>query len=119
MKTILVGREFPNIFSMRIALPVLVAVLVVLVTVGAIGWVGCERGIHPERDPQVYHLSRFNLPGLEKVHFKSRDGLRLAGWFVRGTNGATIVLAHGRGGDKTWRLPHAEFLHRDGFGEGR
>jgi fermentation-respiration switch protein FrsA (DUF1100 family) len=95
---------------------VVVAVfLLILVGVGAIGWVGCKRGLHPERAPKKYYLSDFNLPGLETVHFKSRDGFRLAGWFVQGINGATIILAHGRGGDKTWMLPHADYLHRDGF----
>ncbi|MCZ6751108.1 MAG: alpha/beta hydrolase [Acidobacteria bacterium] len=85
------------------------------VVVLIVGWIGCERGIHPEPTPEEYDLSQFDLPRPEDVHFESRDGLRLAGWFLPGTNGATVILTHGRGGNRTWMLPHADYLHRNGF----
>ncbi len=100
---------------MRMTLLVLVPALVILATVGGLGWVGCERGIHPEREQSWYKLSDYNLPPPEDVHFESRDGVRLAGSFFPGARRATVILAHGRGGDRTWRLPHADYLHRDGF----
>lgn len=78
------------------------------------GWIGCEWGIHPKTDPQKYELSEFELPA-ESVRFKSLDGLTLAGWFIPGTNGATVILAHGRGGWRVGMLPHADYLHRNGF----
>ena len=78
------------------------------------GWIGCEWGIHPKTDPQKYKLSDFDLP-VENVHFKSRDGLTLAGWFIPGTSGATVILAHGRGSWRVEMLPHADYLHRNGF----
>ncbi len=90
-----------------------VAAAVVIVAI--ISWIGCERGIHPKMEPDEYNLSQFKLPRPENVHFQSRDGLRLAGSFFPGTNGATIILTHGRGGNRTWMLPHANYLHRDGF----
>ena len=62
----------------------------------------------------AYDRSQFDLP-LEDVHFQSRDGLRLAGWFIPGTNGATVILAHGRGSERSRMLPHANYLHKDGF----
>ncbi len=86
----------------------------VAITVFVVGWYASEEVIHPPEDPSPYSPEQYNLP-LEKVHFQSRDGLRLAGWFVAGTNGATVVLAHGRGGYKDWMLPHADYLHRAGF----
>ena len=86
-----------------------------VVIVATISWIGCELGIHPEREPEAYTFSQFNLPLPEEIHFKSRDGLRLTGSFFPGTNGATIILTHGRGGNRTWMLPHANYLHGDGF----
>ncbi len=98
-------------FYWAVGIVLCVSAVVVLV----VGWIGCERGIHPEGDPEEYDLSQFDLPRPEDVHFESRDGLRLAGWFIPGTNGATVILTHGRGGNRTWMLPHADYLHRNGF----
>ena len=78
------------------------------------GWIACERGTHPPQSASPYKPSQFNLP-LEDVHFESRDGLRLAGWFVPGSSGATVILAHGRMGSKGDMLPDADYLHRAGF----
>ena len=84
----------------------------VVVALAAVGWYASEQVIHPPPDPPK--PAPFDLP-LETVHFQSRDGLRLAGWFIPGTNGATVVLAHGMGGYKDWMLPHADYLHKAGF----
>ena len=72
-------------------------------------------GIHPRKLPEKYKVSEFNLPSPENVYFESRDGLKLAGWFFPGTNGATVILVHGRLGDRTFMIPHADYLHRSGF----
>jgi len=85
----------------------------IVVLVG--GWIGCERGVHPDQVADKYTLSRFDLPPPEAVSFHTRDGLRLAGWFLPGSNGPTVVLVHGRGGSRTRVLPHADYLHRGGF----
>ena len=93
------------------------ATVALMVSAGAVivgGWIGCEWGIHPQSDPQRYKLSGFDLP-VENVGLKSRDGLTLAGWFIPGTNRATVILAHGRGGWRVGMLPHADYLHRNGF----
>ena len=79
------------------------------------GWIGCDRGLHPTQAADTYSLSQFDLPSPQAVSFHTRDGLRLAGWFMPGTNGATVVLVHGRGGTRMRMLPHAHYLHRDGF----
>jgi fermentation-respiration switch protein FrsA (DUF1100 family) len=78
------------------------------------GWVACQRGTHPVQAVSPYNPSQFDLP-LEDVRFESRDGVRLAGWYVPGSSGATVVLAHGRGGSRSDMLPHANYLHRAGF----
>ena len=94
------------------------AIAIALVVPAAVviggGWIGCDRGLHPPQGESPYHRSQFDLP-LEDVHFQSRDGLRLAGWFISGTNGATVILAHGRGSERSRMLPHASYLHKDGF----
>jgi len=91
-----------------------VGIVVVLTSVILIGRYASEGVIHPIEEPSPYHPEKYNLP-LEGVVFETRDGLQLNGWFVRGTNGATVVLAHGRGGYKDWMLPDADYLHRAGF----
>lgn len=91
-----------------------IAFVVVVAFVIAVGWYASEQVIHPVENQSPYLPEHYNLP-LEKVHCQSRDGLRLAGWFVSGTNGATVVLVHGRGGYKDWMLPHADYLHKAGF----
>ena len=102
----------------RIALRVLGTVstflLITAVALGAIGWVGSERAIHPPRKVEEYHLGQYDLP-VEEVHFPSRDGLMLAGWFIPGTNGGTVILAHGYDRSRANLLPHADYLHRAGF----
>lgn len=93
------------------------AVIVVVVGVAlvvAVGWHASGEIIHPKQEPSPYTLEQYPLP-VEKVYFQSRDGLRLAGWFVSGTSGATVVLAHGRGSYKDWMLPHADYLYSAGF----
>ncbi|MFQ5895458.1 MAG: alpha/beta hydrolase [Nitrospinota bacterium] len=105
------------------ALLVFVAVLVILAGVGTLGWYGCELGIHPVREEERwpsgefprYRLDQFNLPPPEEVHFESRDGLTLAGWFFRVADGPTVILAHGKDGSRFEMLPHADYLHRGGF----
>jgi alpha-beta hydrolase superfamily lysophospholipase len=58
-----------------------------------------------------------NLPfDVEKVMFPGGDNLRLAGWFVPSKNGATVILLHGYGGNRTQMLWHAERLVEAGYG---
>ena len=52
----------------------------------------------------------------EPVTFRSSDGLRLSGWYVRSKNRAAVVLVHGGGGDRTGAVRHAELLSRHGYG---
>jgi dipeptidyl aminopeptidase/acylaminoacyl peptidase len=51
-----------------------------------------------------------------EVSFKATDGVKLSGWYRPTQNGATILLVHGAGGDRTGALAHAKLLVRHGYG---
>jgi uncharacterized protein len=92
---------------------VLVAVTGVLV---AVGWIGAERAIHPKPNTTDLHsLAEYPLP-VQSVEFPSRDGTRLAGWFVPGRSAAaTVVLLDGYGVARSSMLPHAAYLNAAGY----
>jgi fermentation-respiration switch protein FrsA (DUF1100 family) len=50
------------------------------------------------------------------VAFDAADGLRLQGWYRPTRNGATVLVVHGGGGDRTGALRHARMLDRQGYG---
>jgi pimeloyl-ACP methyl ester carboxylesterase len=65
--------------------------------------------------------SEVNVPpdlpfSVEEVTFESEDGLTLAGWYVPPQNGATIILLHGYGGNRTGTLWYARQLVPAGYG---
>lgn len=47
---------------------------------------------------------------------QSSDGLTLVAWYVRGDNGALILLVHGYKSDRSEMLRAAAMLHRHGYG---
>jgi dienelactone hydrolase len=51
-----------------------------------------------------------------EVAFEARDGVDLSGWYRPTRNGATILVVHGGGGDRTGAVAHAELLVRHGYG---
>jgi pimeloyl-ACP methyl ester carboxylesterase len=53
---------------------------------------------------------------VEDVTFESEDGLTIAGWHVPSQNGATIILLHGYGGNRTSTIWHAGHLVQAGYG---
>jgi hypothetical protein len=55
-------------------------------------------------------------PDYREVAFESSDGLRLTGWYRPTTNGATVLLVHGGGGDRQGPVRHARMLVRHGYG---
>jgi dipeptidyl aminopeptidase/acylaminoacyl peptidase len=84
----------------------------------AVAWVVSEQVIHPRRRVEDHDLDDFDLPA-EPIEFASRDGTRLAGWFIPARNAERpapgIVLSHGWARSRCELLPHADFLHRAGF----
>jgi pimeloyl-ACP methyl ester carboxylesterase len=70
--------------------------------------------IAPAHHP-VARPADMTLP-VEDVYFIGGDGLTMAGWYLPPQNGATIILLHGYGGDRTGMLWHAHTLYKAGFG---
>ena len=52
----------------------------------------------------------------EDVTFPTSDGLTLSGWYIPSQNGAAIIAAHARNGNRTGMIYHAGFLARHGYG---
>jgi dienelactone hydrolase len=51
-----------------------------------------------------------------EVAFKAEDGVKLSGWYRPTRNGATVIVLHGGGGDRTGARAHARMLARHGYG---
>lgn len=51
-----------------------------------------------------------------EVAFDATDGVHLSGWYRPTRNGATLLVIHGGGGDRTGALAHARLLVRHGYG---
>jgi dienelactone hydrolase len=82
-----------------------------------VAWLISQRMLHPNPKVEDHDLSDFDLPA-EEISFPSRDGTRLAGWFIpAGTTASSpgIVLSHGWRRSRAELLPHADLLHRAGF----
>lgn len=90
-------------------------VLLCLASLGAIGWVGSERALHP--DYRRYQWSLATFPDLEPEHIQVRsvDDVLLDGRFFRGADSSLVILASGYGDTQDQMLSIAEFLHRAGF----
>jgi pimeloyl-ACP methyl ester carboxylesterase len=56
------------------------------------------------------------ISGARDVSFPASDGVRLAGWYVPGRNGATVILLHGSHLSRTDTLPHLRILQTAGYG---
>jgi hypothetical protein len=52
----------------------------------------------------------------QEVAFTATDGVKLSGWYRPTHNGATILVVHGGGGDRTGAVAHAKLLVRHGYG---
>jgi fermentation-respiration switch protein FrsA (DUF1100 family) len=82
-----------------------------------IAWFMSEQVLHPKPRVEDHTLSDFGLPAQE-ISFASRDGTRLAGWFIPAPGGGRasgVVLSHGWARSRCELLPHANFLHHAGY----
>jgi uncharacterized protein len=52
----------------------------------------------------------------EEVSFGASDGIKLAGWYRPSRNGASVVVVHGGGSDRSGSVAHASMLARHGYG---
>jgi dienelactone hydrolase len=51
-----------------------------------------------------------------EVGFEATDGVDISAWYRPTQNGATIIVVHGGGGDRTGAVAHAKMLVRHGYG---
>jgi fermentation-respiration switch protein FrsA (DUF1100 family) len=94
----------------RVTAVVVLAAVVLVV----LAWVFQRRLIYLPSGEPAPPAARV-LPGSEEVSFRTEDGLRLAGWFVRGVPGAaTVLVFNGNAGDRSARAPLAAALARAG-----
>ena len=108
--------------SLRIFLPAMLRrfVLAASALAGvplAAAWLISQQVMHPKARVEDHDLDDFDLRA-EGISFRSRDGTRLAGWFIPAPGAAPspgIVLSHGWARSRAELLPHANFLHRAGF----
>lgn len=99
----------------KIALRSAVAVVAVFAIVGAIGWIGSERALHPAYYHYKHSLADYPDLHAEEIAIKSASGVVLRGRFFEGSNRDLIILVSGYGDTQQQMLPYAEFLHRAGF----
>jgi pimeloyl-ACP methyl ester carboxylesterase len=50
------------------------------------------------------------------VEFRTKDGVRLSGWYIPSSNRAAVVMLHGAGSTRSGVLDHAVVLARHGYG---
>jgi fermentation-respiration switch protein FrsA (DUF1100 family) len=71
---------------------------------------------HPPGDrPAIEETPADYGMAFEEVTAVSCDGLKLHGWYVPGTNGATIMMVHGTPGGRQDGLYESAFLNRQGY----
>ncbi len=66
--------------------------------------------------PAAAAAATLDFPGARDVSFPASDGVRLAGWYVPGRNGAAVILLHGSHGTRNDTLGHLRMLHAAGYG---
>jgi dipeptidyl aminopeptidase/acylaminoacyl peptidase len=93
------------------------AVLAVCLIAVVLAWRASSVLMNPPLVPYSWSLATY--PALkaseQPLTIHSSTGVTLTGRFFRGTEGATVVLSHGYGGDQDEMLPVANALHAAGF----
>lgn len=118
-------RIIPKTFLGRVGFTLLYVLRVV--GVGLAAFLSIAFGIMLERNIYSYLTetapapSKVTLPpdlpfDVQEVKFEGGDGLMMAGWKVPSQNGATIILLHGYGANRTAMLWHAKRLVKAGYG---
>ncbi|HET9910834.1 MAG TPA: alpha/beta fold hydrolase [Anaerolineales bacterium] len=80
-----------------------------------------ERNIYSVITETMRAPSEVNIPPdlpfeVEEVTFEGGDDLMMSGWKVPSQNGATVILLHGYGGNRTMMLWHAKQFADAGYG---
>ncbi len=108
-------RYWGNLFAFALT-------ILILLAIGTIIWLAYVRAmtlVHPARSQAVQTPSDYAIVDWEAVNFSSADGLRLTGWFIPpdpSAQGATLILVHGLGSNRSSLLGQAALLHEHGYG---
>jgi uncharacterized protein len=62
------------------------------------------------------HVGAPPSPDYREVAFDASDGVQLSGWYRPTRNGATLLVVHGGGGNRSGAVAHAKLLVRHGYG---
>jgi len=105
----------PRALPVRLALAALAAALALAALFyGRVAWRSWE-DMHPPREAIDAAVGR--QLGASDVSFTSADGVPLRGWYREpGTAGATVLLVHGWGAQRTQMAPQAQALVDAGYG---
>jgi alpha/beta superfamily hydrolase len=115
----------PKTWRGKIGFGILYVLRIVGVGVGAFLalalFVMIERNVYSVLTESMPVPSEVSIPAdltfdVEEVIFEGGDELKMAGWQIPSRNGATIILLHGYGGNRTAMLWHAEQLVQAGYG---
>jgi dipeptidyl aminopeptidase/acylaminoacyl peptidase len=79
------------------------------------GWARSEIEADPP-SPLLKAPEALGISGIQAVAFKSRDGLRIAAWYVPAKNRAVVIVAHGTNSDRASMLSEIRILADGGFG---
>jgi uncharacterized protein len=100
-----------------VALALVIGCLGVAAFVAARSYHGARSEI--EADPPSPLLRQPNAVGvadMQPVSFVTRDGLRIAAWYVASKNRAAVLVTHGTNSDRASMLPEIRILSDAGFG---
>lgn len=83
----------------------------------ATGALVADQVLHPTRERMVTTPADLRPPlPYEQVRLTASDGVRLAGWWIPAERPrATLLLLHGSPHSRLELLPHAPYLHADGY----
>lgn len=100
-----------GIVSLRTgAISAVALLLAAAAAVVVLSWRASKAAVHPSSATYDWRMSDFPRLRPVEVAFPGSDGIRLAGRFFGGNNGATVVLVHGYGGNQDEMLPVADAL---------
>lgn len=95
--------------------------LLVITAAGGVAWRARTEALRLITNP----METRRLPGrmpidlgmiYDDVEIRTRDGLRLVGWYVPSRNGAAVIAQHGYKADRGEMLNEAAMLQRHGYG---
>jgi uncharacterized protein len=104
-----------NRFTRIVGCGFLSILLLLVVFVGAVGWIASDRALSPTLGEVVWSLDDYPSLQPEPVIFESQTGVELEGRFFPGNGDAVVILLHGFSGRQDQVLPQAAILNEVGF----